>query len=106
MPTFFPTARPATNGVYSVDFAKDLPTGVTLVSAAWSIAIAYTLPGATVDPAPGSRLSGTAAVSGTVTSQRITGLIDGNDYQVTIAPTLSDSEILPVEYILSCREGA
>jgi hypothetical protein len=99
----FPTTEPGAVGLYSIDFAQNVPSGASLASASWVLGIHYTLPGASVDATPQERLAGAATVSGTVTSQKIAGLVAGNDYLVTVSGTMSDGEIVVLWTVLPCR---
>jgi hypothetical protein len=99
----FPTTEPEAVGVYSVDFAQNVPVGASFAAASWTLGIHYTLPGATADATPQARLVGAATVNGTITSQRIAGLVAGNDYLVTVSGTMSDGEIVVLWTVLPCR---
>lgn len=100
----FPVTEPGANGVYSIDFAQNVPTGATLASASWTLGVHYTLPDAAPDLAPMSRLVGAATASGTLTLQRIAGLLGGNDYLVTVSGTMSDGEVVVLWTVLPCRQ--
>lgn len=99
----FPTTEPGANGIYSVDFARQVPAGATLAAAVWALAVEWTLPGSTVDATPSSRLVGSPSISGTISSQRIAGCVAGNDYLVTVTGTMSDAEIVQLWTTLPCR---
>jgi hypothetical protein len=99
----FPITEPGSIGLYSIDFAQNVPVGASFVAASWALGIHYTLPDATVDAMPMARLVGTANISGTLTAQKIGGLIAGNDYLVTITGTMSDGEIVLLWTVLPCR---
>lgn len=99
---FSPT-EPTADGVYSIDFADNVPPGTTLQSAAWTLGPHYVAPPAEPDPSPERRLVGAASVSGSVTAQRIAGLFAGNDYLVTCAGQMSDGQVVVLWTVLPCR---
>jgi hypothetical protein len=99
----FPTTEPGSVGVYSIDFAQNVPPGSTLQSASWSLGVHFTVPYATADANPNSHLVGQSSISGTVASQRISGLVDGNDYLVSVTGTMSDGEVVVLWTVLPCR---
>ena len=99
----FPVTEPGAAGTYAVDFAANVPVGASLAAASWTLGIHYILPGAAADATPMMRLVGAATVSGTLTAQRIVGLIAGNDYLVTVTGTMSDGEIVVLWTVLPCR---
>ncbi|HJU15724.1 MAG TPA: hypothetical protein VJ770_04575 [Stellaceae bacterium] len=99
----FAVTEPGAVGTYAVDFAQNVPAGTGLASAQWALGIHYTAPGAVADPMPQMRLSDAANVSGTVTAQRIAGLVAGNDYLVTVSGTMSDGAVVVLWTVLPCR---
>jgi hypothetical protein len=100
----YPVTEPGAIGLYSIDFAQNVPPGASLVAASWALGIHYVLPGATMDLNPQSRVSGAAILNGTVTAQRISGLVAGNDYLVTVTGTMSDGEVVVLWTVLPCRQ--
>lgn len=99
----FPATEPGSTGTYSVDFTADLPAGVRLTAASWTLGLHQVYPGAVPDPLPPSRLIGNPAVQGAVSLQRIGGLIAGNDYLVTVTGAASDGEVVILWTVLPCR---
>lgn len=73
---------------YSFDFARDLEDGDSIVSAAWSC---WAEEG--TDASASSRLSGSASVSGTKTTQRVDGLLADVKYglQAIVTTTLGNT---------------
>lgn len=63
---------------YTLDFVNDLAAGETLTSATWTCAVAPD--SRAQDASASTRLSGSAATSGTQTSQRVVGLLPGVKY--------------------------
>ena len=86
---------------YPIDFGP-LRTGVTISSAAWHLTVRYVAPSFALDPAPQSRVSGSATVAASVTTQRIAGLQPGNTYLVTATATMSDGEVIILWCALPC----
>jgi hypothetical protein len=99
----YPVTEPGANGVYSVDFAQNVPVNASLVSASWTLGIHATLPDALADLTPQARVVGAAMIAGTVASTRIAGLLAGNDYLVTVTGTMSDGEVVILWTVLPCR---
>ncbi|MBR1150083.1 hypothetical protein [Bradyrhizobium sp. JYMT SZCCT0428] len=64
--------------IYSLDFVRDCAAGETIASAAWHCTVADDSEVQDEDAA--SRVSGSSSNSGTVSSQRIAGLVDGVKY--------------------------
>lgn len=104
--TDFPITEPNSNGIYSIDFAKVVPTGGSISGTpTWSISVDFTMPNATVDSTPSLRLSGSPTVSGNTTSQTIVNLVDGNNYLVECSATMNDGEIVVLWTHIPCRAG-
>ncbi|HZU91281.1 MAG TPA: hypothetical protein VE993_18660 [Stellaceae bacterium] len=99
----FPATEPGAVGLYAIDFAQNVPVGASLAAASWTLGIHDTLPGASADATPQARAIGNATVNGTLTSQKIAGLVAGNDYLVTVAGTMSDGEVVVLWTVLPCR---
>lgn len=88
---------------YSVEFAASVPSGAAVSDTTWGLAVRATLPGATADATPASRLSGSSTLAGSITEQRIAGLVDGNDYVLTVVATMDDGQAVEVWTHLPCR---
>lgn len=101
--TDFNETEPEAIGTYAVDFTNDLPVNGSLVSAKWTLGIHRVLEGSAPDLFPSLRLVGSPSVSGAVASQKIAGLLAGNDYLVTCAGTMSDGEVVELWTVLPCR---
>lgn len=99
----FDATEPDAVGVYAIDFGNDLPSGGRLVSAKWTLGLHHVLPGAQTDLFAAMRLVGAATVSGSLASQKIAGLVDGNDYLLTCSGTMSDGEVVELWTVLPCR---
>lgn len=83
------------------DYLNDVGAGETLSSATFTLAVEQTKTGATADPSPSSRLSGSASIeesadggANTVAVQRVTGCVDGNRYRLTCHATTNLGQIL------------
>lgn len=74
---------------YSMDLAPALAAGETLSGSTWSIDVV-----GGVDASASSRLIGSANITGTITTQRIGGLVAGTEYKLTAAVTTSTGEVL------------
>ncbi len=81
----FDPADPSESEVYSFDFVRDLTEGESIASATWTIAVAAD--SAAADPAAATRLSGGPSNAGTITSQRVVGLLDGVKYVLSATVT-------------------
>jgi hypothetical protein len=99
----FPATEPGSLGTYSIDFATTVPPGATLVGASWTLGIHAVQPGGAPDAMPRSRLVGGTQIEGTVSLQRIGGLVAGNDYLVSVTGTTSDGEVIVLWTVLPCR---
>lgn len=85
----FDPADSSENEIYTLDFVNDLAAGEQLSSATWTCAVA---PDSRVqDASAPSRLSGGASVSGTQTTQRVTGLVAGAKYILRAVATTDQS---------------
>lgn len=98
----FDDTEPGAVGDYTINFGTNVPDGITILTAPWSLAARYVAPGYTLDPDPSARLDGTATIDGTAVTQRIGDLYAGNTYLVTVTATLSDGEIVILWCTLSC----
>jgi len=80
--------------VYSFDFVKDLATGETIASSEWFCAVAEDSDAD--DAAAQDHVALDASNAGTVTSQRITGLVDGVKYvlQAKVVTSLGNTKSL------------
>jgi hypothetical protein len=97
----------------AADYVRDLfPLDPTekLVSAVWSMSVAKTETGATVDAAPSSRLSGGSTISANLAGdadmaavQRVAGCVDGNTYLVKCLATTTRGQVLDLHGDLRCR---
>lgn len=103
LPDNFPTAEPGDVADYDVDFADYISAGTTISAVTWALSVRGTLVNRSSDATPASRRIGSPALVGSETTQRIGGLVDGNDYIASIAATLSNGEILYLWTILPCR---
>lgn len=65
------------NEVYTFDFVNDLASNESLQSATWTCAAVLG-----VDASASSRISGLATAAGSLTSQRVTGLLPGVRYRL------------------------
>lgn len=74
------------SAMYGFDFARDLNDGETIVSVVWSC---WAEDG--VDASASSRLSGSPSNAGTVTKQRVAGLLQGVKYGLQAMVTTSES---------------
>ncbi len=63
---------------YAIDFVKDLDVGEELVTATWYCTVAEDSEGADATPQDHVELS--ASIDGTITKQRISGLVAGVKY--------------------------
>ena len=77
----FDSIEPGEVDVFSMEFTNQLQYGNTIASAAWTCSVEQTIPGATPDLAPASRINGPAGVvtfgPRSFTSQTVSGMIDG-----------------------------
>ncbi len=99
----FQTVEPTTNELYPFDFTSYVPSGATLSSATVTLSVYLTIPGYTADATPATRLSGSATVAGSIAKQRITGLVDGNDYLATCTGMMSDGSVIVLWGVIPCR---
>lgn len=82
------------------DYVNDVESGETLDSAGFTLTVDKTKAGATADPSPSSRLSGSPSLDDgeggaqTVAKERVSGCIDGNRYQLTCHATTNLGQIL------------
>jgi len=81
-----------------------------LVSAVFALAVVATDDGATVDASPVSRLSGSASIADNqdgdvdmAAVQRVTGMTDGNTYDVICRATTSRGQVLELNAHIACR---
>ena len=84
-------SEPGENEIYTLDFVRDMLAGETLSGATWTcVAVSGT------DASASTRISGSATVSGTQTSQRCTGFLDGVKYRLeaTVTTSLSNTKKL------------
>jgi hypothetical protein len=97
--------EPGETDVFSLDFTSALVSGQTIAESTWTCNVANTSAGAAPDPSPSSRVSGAAAIvqSGTMTSQVITGMFDGNKYILQATVTTSDGRVLQRYSHVMCR---
>jgi hypothetical protein len=102
MQKFDPTTQ-AGRPLLSIDFSRLLPAGVTIASAAVTIAVHELSQGNDADPA--ARLDGDAIVSDDhmTVSQWFAGGIEDVDYVLSFIATFSDGQIEPVEALMSVR---
>lgn len=94
----FSYARADETRDYGMDFVNDLNTTETIISAM----VTMTLISGTDPALMSSHVSGAASVSGTVVSQRITGLVVGCRYNVEFVATTSNGTILSNDADLEC----
>jgi hypothetical protein len=104
LPDDFDTIEPGSELDYTIGFDGNIPSGVTIDAASWSLAVRYVAPGYTLDPSPSDRLLGAPTIVDTLTIQRISNLYAGNTYLVTATATLSDGEVVILWCTLSCVE--
>lgn len=77
------------NEPFTLDFVNEaLAVGETLASAVWTCSVI-----SGVDPAAATRIVGSALVSGTMTSQRVTGLLAGVYYELKATATTTAGNI-------------
>ena len=100
MLSFSPTT-PAGRPPLSIDVADLLPAGVTLQSAAVSIAVHPK--SAEADATPAARLDGAASVAGSVVTQWFKTGVENVDYVIQFLATFSDGQIEPVDVLLPVR---
>lgn len=70
--------------VYSFDFENDIASGETLSVATFTLSVHEG-----TDASPSSRLSGSSSISGTIASQRLTGLQSNVTYNLSCSVTTS-----------------
>ncbi len=99
----FTVSAPDSIEDYTIDFVNDVVSGVTVVSAVWTLSLRLTIPGYTPDPNPSLHISNPATVSGTTTTQRIFDLWAGNDYVVVAKAVFSNGQEFPGWGIIKCR---
>lgn len=93
--------KPTTATLLAVfDFAPELSVGETLSTPSVSVS---TYSG--VDASPSAVLSGTATVSGTTVTQKLTGGIVGNIYQVSVVVYSSLGQVLTAQAFLAITQG-
>lgn len=85
----FTPKRVGEKEIFSVDFVHKLPVGITIVSAVWSVQVAYG-----VDPNPNAMVIGAATISGSVVTTFLAGGLPDVGYWPMCTATLSDGEIL------------
>ena len=81
----FDPAAPTESEVFTLDFVNDLTDGDSIVSAAVTLTV-----NEGVDATPSSRLNGTYGVTGTKVMQRLTGLLSGVLYCLSITITTAN----------------
>src|SRR5215831_17283278 len=79
---------------YAFDFVKDLAAGEFITSATWHCTVADDSP--LDDPNAASCVTGDSVNSGSISSQRITGLIENVDYvlQAVVVTNLGNTKSL------------
>lgn len=114
----FSPITPSETRDLAFDFRNDtfeLDPAEYLVSAVFTLAIvaAEAADGATVDATPSSRLSGTATIADNedgdvdmAAVQRVTGMLDGNTYDVICRATSSRGQVLELNAHIACRVAA
>lgn len=109
-PRDFTVATPSETLDRGFDYAECLAAGETLSSAAFSVEVKSVDDGAVIDPAPSSRLSGSAAiednadgVASAVAVQRFTGMINGNVYRLICRATTSAGQVVEASAHMPCR---
>lgn len=85
----FDPKRASEAEIFTVDFGPRLASGVTISSPVWSIT-----PVDGSDPSAGSMIIGSAAISGTTSSQIIGGGVPGIRYAPTCTVQTSDGQTL------------
>lgn len=112
----FSPITPSETRDLAFDFRNDtfeLDPEEYLVSAVFTLAIADTDDGSTVDATPASRLSGSASIADNedgdvdmAAVQRVTGMLDGNTYDVICRATTSRGQVLELNAHIACRVAA
>ena len=86
----FDPIDPGEEEYFQFDFAREIPTGVTIVSTTWVAAVAET---SDVDDASAStRIMDPAIVNGTKSVQKVGGCIGGVRYVLEAKVVLSNTE--------------
>ena len=96
----FPDTTPAGEPKLSVDFLKQLPAGVTVLSCV--VTCENHDDSAVDDPSPAARLSGSPTVTdGKIVTQKFAGGVLDVDYVVIFVATLSDGQKKVAQGVLS-----
>lgn len=77
--------------ILTVDFAKELATGETIIAAEWDVSVV-----SGTDATPNAMKSGAVSIAGTKVSQTIFGGISGVTYRQKAKATTSAGQILVV----------
>lgn len=86
---------------YGLDFARDLSTGETIVSVAWTCGV---LTG--VDPAPQDHVIGAGSINGTIAIQFLSGFLAGVNYRLMATVTTSTGETKSLWSHVACQTPA
>ncbi len=95
----FDPANSTENEVYSLDFVNELASGEALLSIT---SIGFTVFQGT-DADPTSHLSGTPSISGTIVSQRISGLTSGVTYTLSMTVLTTQTNTITLFSRVACR---
>lgn len=99
-----PAAEPDSITDYVVDFASQVVGDPALSSAESTLSVRTTLTGYSSDLDPTSHLVGDPTVSGSIVTQRVSGLLAGNDYVLSVRGTLADGRVITLWGLLRCRD--
>ena len=90
--------------IYSLDFGRILGIGEVIVTSNWTILLKSTCPNATPDPDPSAALIGASQITGSVISQMVGPLVQGNTYEMTAIANTSRSQTLALCSLLTCSD--
>jgi len=92
----FPPKRPGEKRIASVDFAPELPDGVTVSSVEpWQISVHRGY-----DANPSDVLSGSPSQAGTEALHMLIGGVTGTMYRIVAVATLSDTQRIEIPVLL------
>lgn len=95
---------PGEQELLTFDFANDLDTEETVVSAVWTCEVMSSSPVA--DASASSRIIGSASVSGQTTTQKVGTLVAGARYLIKAVATTSLGNTVSLWSHIACREPA
>ena len=89
--------RPDETDILGLDFKKDL-LGATIVSTTWTCRVV-----SGEDATPSSRLAGLPSVNGTISQQKVTGMLVGVIYDLEALVVTSDGRTLSLDSTIECQ---